>query len=1291
MNKNEKRLSKGTLSIILVIVLLASFVPLYSVFAAVPGTGVVPVNSDGNNYFLIETKDMTTAAPGSLADGQVWTNKDVVKKGSEAFTITYSAWGRPYNGEHLLKEGTGVRFEDIIGAQFEVVGSPAELSIEGSKVTYTFDASEIDKASPATFSFDVTLKSGWATDVWYPTNEGATAYFTPVKENEFYWMTKEILEEVFEITGFSWNDGNLLNTITFNEIELGFGTFTMERDKAIVQLLNGARIVPAARLSKPGDVEAPAGKWSYYVSATIRPGAIKDYFFWFMLPNGDLYEFEADVNNPGGNVGRAGRLFITYKEATHKRTFVWVTGGDEVMTSLLNTGKLKINYDESKVYKVEYNANGGDTGSVPVDNERYIAGDEAEVMSGTPTWRGHRFLNWNTDPSREGITYIAEDRIEDIDNNVTLYAQWEPLPEFNVIYDANGGENAPTDPNGPYYEYETVTVLGKGAMTKPGYKFTGWKTISEEDVVDYEPGDEIEAPPGGGYVTLIAQWEAVYTVKYDRNGGTGTVPADANEYSEGDAVTVKEKGSISKGSDRFIGWNTRADGDGVWLQPGEEFEIPDDVLADLNAENNSITLYAQWKPVYTVTYNKNGSTGGSAPTDKNSPYLAGDDVTVLGSNGLTKTGYTFMGWSTRSDGTGDVYHQNDHFRMPSANVTLYAIWQSNSITRLYYHLNGGTGTPPADATIYAPGQEATVKSDSAGGGMSNGTKVFAGWNTQANGSGKWYFPGDNLTMPAGNENLYAQWADEADVHKVVYHGNENDGGAAPTDNNNYIEGVVVTVKGQGSLTNTGYKFIGWNTRADGDGDWYHHDDTFAMPDENVDLYAIWVDEAVTTYRIKYHGNGNTGGTEPVDDNEYVLGADAHVKDKHTLERAGWTFKGWNTMPDGSGVWIDPDDIIRVGEDTDLYAQWEPDEKHTVTYNANGGEGEVPEDDNDYSHGETVTVKDKNTLNKQGHTFIGWNTERDGSGTWYVPDHGDTFEMPDESVTLYAQWDPSIWYKVIYDANGGANAPVDDNQYFPETDVDVIFSPRPTRSGYTFLGWSTDPKATTAQYSSSREVSFVITEDTTLYAVWVVNTGGPTGTQPPDEQEKTVETTPGPGPRPPVETEEPGDDEYEDGGDEGENGNNGNNGGGRDDGGNVNTNPVVVFPEGKGPESFPEINFNKKQPNQDVPGGTVRDAPPVPNNSENKLQPQYNDDGDLIFIEFDLEDVPLGAWSWDGDEFEGMWVFEDFDVPLGEWEMDLPQTGYFNAMLWLLPLGLAIFGFGIILKQRFARILRKSKR
>ena len=88
---------------------------------------------------------------------------------------------------------------------------------------------------------------------------------------------------------------------------------------------------------------------------------------------------------------------------------------------------------------------------------------------------------------------------------------------------------------------------------------------------------------------------------------------------------------------------------------------------------------------------------------------------------------------------------------------------------------------------------------------------------------------------------------------------------------------------------------------------------------------------------------------------------------------------------------------------------------SVTYNANGATGSVPTDANSYGYGATVTVLGKNTLAKADNMFIGWNTEDDGTGTWYAP--GETFAMECDDVTLYAQWATELDLKYVWQVTG----------------------------------------------------------------------------------------------------------------------------------------------------------------------------------------------------------------------------------------------------------------------------------
>jgi hypothetical protein len=118
----------------------------------------------------------------------------------------------------------------------------------------------------------------------------------------------------------------------------------------------------------------------------------------------------------------------------------------------------------------------------------------------------------------------------------------------------------------------------------------------------------------------------------------------------------------------------------------------------LNGENVVITISATANSLYiqkfsityepassSITYDGNGSTSGSAPTDASSPYNSGSTVTVLGNSGsLAKTGYSFNGWNTAANGSGTTYSAGNTFAI-SSNTILYAQWLTNSPT-----FNAGT-------------------------------------------------------------------------------------------------------------------------------------------------------------------------------------------------------------------------------------------------------------------------------------------------------------------------------------------------------------------------------------------------------------------------------------------------------------------------------------------------------------------------------------------------------------------------------------------------------------------------
>jgi uncharacterized repeat protein (TIGR02543 family) len=360
---------------------------------------------------------------------------------------------------------------------------------------------------------------------------------------------------------------------------------------------------------------------------------------------------------------------------------------------------------------------------------------------------------------------------------------------------------------------------------------------------------------GGGESasSAAAPVPATYTVTYDGNGNMGgSVPADTTNYAQDQVVTVPgNPGSLVKTHFTFAGWNTASDGSGTNYAQGQTFKIG----------SSDVRLYAKWtaNPTYTVTYDGNGATGGSVPTDTTN-YQTGNTVTVSGNTGtLVKTGNTFAGWNTASDGSGTNYTQGLTFKMGSSNVILYAIWTANPTYTVTYNPNGATGgTPPVDTNNYEQGFIVTVLGNT--GNLVKPGSTFAGWSTVSDGSGSTYIGGSTFVMGSANLILYAKWTANP-TYTVTYNPNGATGGTPPVDTTNYEQGFTVTVLGNtGNLVKTGSTFAGWNTASDGSGTNYAQGATFTMGSANVILYAKWT--ANPTYNVTYDGNGATGGTPP---------------------------------------------------------------------------------------------------------------------------------------------------------------------------------------------------------------------------------------------------------------------------------------------------------------------------------------------------------------------------------------------------------------------------------------------
>ncbi|MBU1068004.1 InlB B-repeat-containing protein [Myxococcota bacterium] len=652
-------------------------------------------------------------------------------------------------------------------------------------------------------------------------------------------------------------------------------------------------------------------------------------------------------------------------------------------------------------WAVTYDGNGHTSGEVPVDERRYATFDEIFVRAGVGLAReGFVFGGWLTTASGTLETVHPGEILVMGGADVVLTARWMQT----VTYDGNGASGGlpPTDDH-TYETGDTVIVPGNpGGLRLDGASFAGWCVNADGTGESYTTGDVFSM--GESSVVLYAKWTTnpTYRITYHGNSNTGgVVPADGTAYEAGALVTVlPNSGSLVKDGYALAGWNERTDGTGFTYAPGQVMVMP--------AAN--VVLYAKWTadPTFTVAYSGNGNTGGTAPVD-GLHYETGDNVRVAGNPGnLVRDGHTFAGWCLDPDGLGAVYAEGDLIPMGSDDLVLFAKWTANTTFRVIYDGNGNTGgSVPVDALHYETGD--TVRVLGNGGGLVQDGFSFVGWNTAADGTGTTYTFGQTFAMGGGDVTLFARWTSNP-TWTVTYDGNGNDGGAVPVDATNYEQGQMVTVLGNtGNLVRTGFTFVGWCSTADGTGYTYLPGQQLPMGTAPVQLFAKWTSNP--TYVVMYNGNLDTGGSVPVDPNNYELGSDVTVLgNTGNLVRAGYSFGGWCMDPDCLDVVYQADDTFLMGAaNLVLYAYWVPVPVYTVTYDGNGDTGgAVPVDGASYIEGAPVTVEGNpgglvTDLQQDGITlvFFGWNTQADGSGVTYLP--GDTFPMGAGDTTLHVVW------------------------------------------------------------------------------------------------------------------------------------------------------------------------------------------------------------------------------------------------------------------------------------------------
>ena len=585
------------------------------------------------------------------------------------------------------------------------------------------------------------------------------------------------------------------------------------------------------------------------------------------------------------------------------------------------------------------------------------------------------------------------------------------LPNFNcqaatqtntvtVYYEEEDEDCVCSDPcEGPWDE----TCTGSGSYTS--YPETLTYTIEESDSLN--PGDTYSVKVTAGFSKSSRYSVYIYV----------------------DGVEVASEKRISKGSSKTFTYTIPSSSSS--FQP----------TISLHSSNGSeyVITGTEYQFAKTITFQSNGGTGSMS---NQAIAITGGNLT---NNGFSRTGYTFAGWSTSSNGT--VQYTNGAMVYPTSNMTLYAVWTPINYS---FHVNGGSGSV---GNVIGTGSTKVPSY--------NGSKLgytFKGWSTSSTATTATYTTGSTLPAITSAITLYAVWEVNGYTTSITNGGT----GAAGAGTHNY--GSTVTIK---AGTKTGYTFAGWtiNSGEINLADASSSNTTFVQPAGNVSLTANW---KVNHYTVTYNANGGSGTM----DSSSIAYTGGSLK-ANTFTRTGYTFKGWATSASGSKAYEDGAAIANLTSNITLYAVWEVNEYTTSI--TNGGTGASGAGTHNY--GSTVTIK---AGTKTGYTFAGWTVNSGGVSLANASSPNTTFVQPAGNVSLTANWTVNH-YTVTYNANGGSGTMDSSSIVYTGGSLKANAF---IRTGYTFKGWATSASGSKV-YEDGAEIKN-LTSNITLYAIWEVN-------------------------------------------------------------------------------------------------------------------------------------------------------------------------------------------------------------
>ena len=750
---------------------------------------------------------------------------------------------------------------------------------------------------------------------------------------------------------------------------------------------------------------------------------------------------------------------------------------------------------DEHTYAVIYKGEKDTTPDHDISGGSHAYNDRFALAGEIFTKDGYTLDAWSVLGTRE--TYKLQATVSKLtkDDSIKFTGEWDgDTHEIRYVGGSLAtGSIAPTP-----FKYGEITTISDKVFNVTGMVQTGWAytdRYGKKDVVGVGKDVTIDTkvfPATKSHVEL----EAIYK---DRDNPTGTmfayVDANGGYFSDGSGSRVYElryRDIISFAEPSRLGYKF------------VDYYVGDNVLDDKWTYTTDKDVVASWSAInYTIYFDGNGATKIGTNSIQKAKY--GEELRLL-ENQYEKIGYTFGGWYTNDGRTfEDKATVSNLVYRDGGSVTLKVKWEPLKYTIRYHidldkELDGVEESKnylvtETDVEYGVPHVlDPTLPQEV----LALGDNYVLGWSRTAGGSTDYAagvsIQGDTVYQPVID--LYAVLfrPKYGPIIVVNARGGTINGKYLPPDANGdsqligyrYNEGELLL---EPNISKKGYILAGWEQAV------YVNILGYAFVTEWVDykfegiaegtqqtlVRAVWKQDR---YEISYRANN---GTDQVSTSSIPFGmTDVFVEDTEWV-KTGHKFIGWALNADASVPDVHADEqcvdviepLLKEGEkEITLYAVWEP-VKVNVTYNANGGEGAMP--NQIITYGESERLND-NAFTREGYEFIGWALGSEDKVKFNDKEEADVVIAANgynDSITLRAVWlevanTVTIVYKGMNGKVNGANSyvVVATKGYFNEI--------KPEREGYEFLYY-------TNEYGDRFTDSTYINISTIAYAQWRENT------------------------------------------------------------------------------------------------------------------------------------------------------------------------------------------------------------